>query len=291
MARHATDSLLHSTTASRPAVWPLLTPFVAFGVCGGSLFTPRVRPEDSALFLAVGACFGAFVGWRAARAASRSAFLLSTAAAGAAAGAAIFFPFARENGAPFLCVAGACAGAFLALPLWILALPTFATRRWAESARGHSMVRQAGMRLTVSAAVFAVVLLAWAGHPKLLRSMDHGTALDFSRPVLYVATTWLAVAFFLGIRGLRAFERAVRAPALYGNPPDIGIGDESVVVTQEAADPYRSLPTTHEVMVGDVKRGRRALVFSLVVDVAILVAAIAILASGIPLFASRAAPR
>lgn len=43
-------------------------------------------------------------------------------------------------------------------------------------------------------------------------------------------------------------------------------------------------------MVGDVKRGRRALVVSLVVDVAVLAAAIAVVASGIPLFASRAAP-
>lgn len=257
-----------------------MSPFVAFGVGAGSLFTPRVRPEDSALFLAVGACFGAFVGWRVARAASRSSFLLSTAAAGAAAGAAIFFPFARENGAPLLCFAGACAGAFLAFPLWLLALPTFALRRWAERARAHSMVRQAGVRLTVSAAVFAVVLLAWAGHPKLLRSMNISAALDFSRPVLYLATTWLAVALVLGIRGLRAFERAVRAPVLDRKPPDIGVGDESVTVTKEAADPYRSLPTTHEVMVGDVQRGRRALVVSLVVDVAVLAAALAIVASG-----------
>jgi hypothetical protein len=228
--------------------------------------------SDQNQFVAGGAALGGFIGWRAARSQTKSGLFIGSFVTGIAFGIVLLAPLAAHLHDPVLLASGASLGAFLSIPMYLLALPAWAARRRAARARGGSILGSADAVATWAGSCTVVALLGLARQPAIL---VRGRPVDLS--LAFLALGVLASCAVVA-RDVRAWVELRSRAGGSSAGPDVGLGDETVEERLRGETPFRSVEKVLSVMVGNPELARRALVRSLVADVLTLAASLAALA-------------
>jgi hypothetical protein len=233
--------------------------FAAVGAMLASLYA--FLPAVQNAFVVGGLVAGGVVGWIAGRALRKTDLFFRSLVVGGACGVAMLASLALRTRDPVLILSGASLGLFLTMPMFVLALPAFATRGRAVRSRHGSVLREADALATWAGSCASITLLGLAHQPRL---EVHGRTLDLSLPVLAASAVVSLAVVVADVRTSSQLRRLDGgSPAA---PRDVGIGADVVEQRIPPSDPFRSAEKVTLVTVGSVAEGGRALAASLRLD-------------------------